>query len=255
MTNIPAVLADCHPSARAEIIRALPDAHVLKLGLHFPEWSHEGQRCPEGDWRTWVMMAGRGFGKTRAGAEWVLGLGRPSTPHPARALRESPSPARGEGLRIALVAATVEEARAIMVEGASGILAWAGPGAIADGAPARRTLTFASGAQAFLYSGASPESLRGPEHDFAWCDELAKWAKPDAAWDNLQLGLRRGVHPRSLVTTTPRAGTALRRILDAQGTVVTGGPTQANRFLPPAFLRAVEAAYAGTRLGRQELDG
>ena len=167
-----------------------------------------------------------------------------------------PPPPAGEDLRIALVAATADEARAVMVEGPSGILACAGANEIADWLPSRGLLKFASGAEATLYSGASPNALRGPQHHLAWCDELAKWRHPLATWDMLQLGLRCGVRPRALVTTTPRGGcAALADILAAADTVQTGGATSANPHLPPAFLAAVTARYGGTRLGREELDG
>jgi phage terminase large subunit-like protein len=159
-------------------------------------------------------------------------------------------------LRIALVAATVDEARRVMVEGASGLLACARAGEIADWSRSRGELVFASGAVATLYSGANPESLRGPQHHLAWCDELAKWRHAEAAWDMLALGLRCGAAPRALVTTTPRGGcAALQRILAAQGTVLTGGSSRDNPHLPAAFLAGVEAAYGGTRMGREELDG
>jgi phage terminase large subunit-like protein len=161
----------------------------------------------------------------------------------------------GVPVHIALVAATLDEARRIMVEGVSGILACALPGEVADWSPARRTLSFANGAVATLYSGTSPESLRGPEHDFAWCDELAKWNKAAESWSNLQLGLRRGVHPRVLVTTTPRPGPVLEKILAQPRTVQTGGSTRDNLFLPDDYLRSMEGLYGGTRLGAQELDG
>ncbi|TMJ20767.1 MAG: ATP-binding protein [Alphaproteobacteria bacterium] len=186
------------------------------------------------------MLAGRGFGKTRAGAEWVSAFARA---HPEAA--------------IALVGATPDEARAVMVEGRSGLLALAR--AEERGAmrwePSRRRLTFASGAVAFLYSAANPESLRGPEHHLAWCDELAKWRRGQAAWDNLRLGLRLGERPRALVTTTPRVVPVLKRILALDGTVLTGGGTRANPHLPEDFIHAVEAAHGGTRFGRQELEG
>ena len=127
-------------------------------------------------------------------------------------------------MRIALVAATIDEARAVMVEGPSGILACAGPGDIADWQPSLRLLRFASGAEARLYSGANPEALRGPQHHFAWCDELAKWRHPLSTWQMLRLGLRCGPRPRALVTTTPRGGCgALAQILGAGDTAVTGG--------------------------------
>ena len=114
---------------------------------------------------------------------------------------------------MALVAASLDEARRVMVEGPSGILAIARPGEVREWSFQRRRILFATGAEACLFSGAHPDGLRGPEHDFAWCDELAKWRHPQEAWDNLQLGLRRGARPRALVTTTPRRGAALTELL------------------------------------------
>ncbi len=206
----------------------------------WPSWAHEGQLPPDDDWRVWVLLAGRGFGKTRAGAEWVSAFARANP-----------------GAAVALVAATADEARAVMVEGRSGLRAvarrqerekmlWE---------PSRRRLVFASGAEAFLYSAANPESLRGPEHHIAWCDELAKWRRGEAAWDNLRLGLRLGERPRALVTTTPRVAPVLKRVLALDGVVMTGGATRANPHLPEDFVKAVEAAHKGTRFGRQELAG
>jgi phage terminase large subunit-like protein len=189
-------------------------------------------------------MAGRGFGKTLAGANWI-----------AAAVADAGTVAGNcPHLSIALVGATLDEARRVMVEGRSGLLAVAG-GWIDDWSPSLRRLRFTTGAEAFLFSGASPEQLRGPEHHFAWCDELAKWEKPQQTWDMLQLGLRCGERPRVLVTTTPRPGPVLTRIMADPRTMVTGGPTSANPHLPDAFLDAAYGRYAGTRLGRQELDG
>lgn len=245
-----AALLAAHRDDEAAAVDAMAPADLEALHACFPAWAHAGQLPPgplaDGrPWRTWVLMAGRGFGKTRSGAEWVLDC-----------VRESGSSAPGEGFRIALVAATVEEARRIMVEGESGILACAREGEIAEWAPSRRELLFATGAVATLFSGASPGSLRGPQHHIAWCDELAKWRHPDATWDTLQLGLRCGPNPRALVTTTPRGGcAALARILADPATALTGGSTHANPHLPPAFLAAVEAQYGGTRMGREEIDG
>ena len=143
-----------------------------------------------------------------------------------------------------------------MVEGPSGILACAGPGEIASWQPSLHLLRFSCGAEARLYSGANPQALRGPQHHFAWCDELAKWRHPGPSWDMLQLGLRCGVQPRALVTTTPRGGCgALARLLGAPATVVTGGSSGDNPHLPPAWLAAIEQAYGGTRMGREEIDG
>lgn len=121
--------------------------------------------------------------------------------------------------------------------------------------PSRRRLVFASGAQAFLYSAANPEGLRGPEHHVAWCDELAKWRHAQAAWRNLRLGLRLGERPRALVTTTPRGVAALKAILGEPRTATTGGPSWANPHSSEDFIASEVAAHAGTRFGRQELEG
>ena len=165
------------------------------------------------------------------------------------------SPAGRTSLRVALVAATVDEARSVMVEGPSGLLTLARSGEVARWVPAERRLLFANGAECALYSGRSPGKLRGPEHDVAWCDELAKWARAGEAWDMLQMGLRRGARPRAVVTTTPSAEPALARVLALPDTVVTGGATGANRHLAPGFVQAVERQYGGTRLGAQEIEG
>ncbi len=273
------ILVGIDEGKAARVVASLPGSSQHSYRLRFPFWMLDGQEppplTPSGEpWRTWVIMAGRGFGKTRAGAEWVLAMTRGEGDQPEQARHGSKSHVVGRGggragrarsspelapansgRRIALVAATVDEARSVMVEGPSGILACARPGEILEWSPARRTIVFKSGAQAFLYSGASPNSLRGPEHDFAWCDELAKWRHPQATWDNLSFGLRRGDWPRAVVTTTPQPGTVLSAILELPDTVKTGGSTRANVYLPDAYVAGVEARYAGTRLGAQELDG
>jgi len=207
----------------------------------WPAWAHKGQLAPPGDWRVWLIRAGRGFGKTRAGAEWVVGLCRAD----ARA-------------RVALVGHTLSDVRRVMVEGPSGVLAVAGKG----GERPRWKVTagevrFPNGAVATLYSAEAPEGLRGPEHSAAWCDELGKWRGVSgiATWDNLLLGLRLGDRPRAAVTTTPRPTMLVRRVMAMGDCVQTVGRTRANPHLPAAFVEAVEKQYAGTRLGRQELDG
>ena len=221
-------------------IRSLTEAERLVLETDWPNWAHVGQTPPEDDWRVWVLLAGRGFGKTRAGAEWVSAFARANP-----------------GAAIALVGANPEEARAVMVEGRSGLLAVARDDERdrMRWEPSRKRLIFASGAEAFVYSAANPESLRGPEHHIAWCDELAKWRRGQAAWDNLRLGLRLGAKPQALVTTTPRPVPVLKRLLGLDGTVLAGGATRANPHLPDDFIAAVEAAHKGTRFGRQELEG
>ncbi len=245
------VMSDCHRRAVEALeglgeedlrlaIRSLSEAERLALEADWPSWAHSGQIPAQDDWRVWVLLAGRGFGKTRAGAEWVSAFARANP-----------------GAAIALVGANPEEARAVMVEGRSGLLAVAREDERDKmrWEPSRKRLTFAGGAEAFVYSAANPESLRGPEHHIAWCDELAKWRRGQAAWDNLRLGLRLGEKPRALVTTTPRPVPVLKRLLGLEGTVLSGGATRANPHLPDDFIAAVESAHKGTRFGRQELEG
>ena len=201
-------------------------------------WARPGQLPPDGAWRTWLMLAGRGYGKTRAGAEWIHHLAEEE-----------------EGLRIAIVGPTEEEARRVMIEGASGLLACAADDNRPEWEPSRGMLAWPSGSLGFVYSGANPEGLRGPEHDFAWCDEIAKWAQGEAAWDNLMFGLRRGRWPRALATTTPRPTPLIRRLLGRPDVARTNGRTRDNGTLAEAFVAYVIDLYGGTRLGRQELDG
>lgn len=237
---VEALLAASEAEAEA-IVRELDEATLRRLCADWPGWRHAGQEEPAGAWRVWVAMCGRGFGKTRAGAEWVSAYARS---HPEAA--------------IALVAATADEARRVMVEGPrSGLLAVARAGERRDmlWEPSRGRLAFASGAEAFVYSGANADGLRGPEHDIAWCDEFAKWRQAQAAWDNLQLGLRLGERPRTLVTTTPRTLAALRRVLAEPGVVRTRGASWDNPFAARAFVEAMRRLHGGTRLGRQELEG
>ncbi len=247
------------PAVRAALLARLGEIDARMLRVDWAAWLHEGQAPPPGlVWRVWLLMGGRGSGKTRAGAEWVSGLARSldyarDERGSVRAgTRNSVSP-----VRIALVAATVDEARRVMVEGPSGLLAVARPWERSKmiWQPSRRRLVFASGAEAFLYSGANADALRGPDHDFAWCDELAKWRQAQAAWDNLMLGLRRGKWPRALVTTTPRPIATLKAILGDAETVRSGAATRGNPHLPAAVLASLERAHGGTRFGRQELGG
>ena len=245
-TDLIAFLRSLDPAERVRAIDRLGIMEGDALDRDWPSWAHDGQRPPpdagtDQDWRTWVILAGRGFGKTRAGAQWIT---------------QAIDTARGTGelLRIALVGATMDDARRVMIEGQSGLLAVAADH-VAGWWPSRHLLKFAGGSEAVLFSGASPEALRGPEHHLAWCDELAKWEQPGHCWDMLQLGLRLGDRPRTLVTTTPRGGAAIERILASPGTILTGGSTRANPHLPAAFKTAVYDLYHGTRLGAQELDG
>jgi len=200
---------------------------------------------PRGDWRTWVILGGRGAGKTRAGAEWV------------RKAVEGPLPrAPGKARRVALVAETLDQAREVMVFGDSGLMSVCPPDRRPDWIAGRRLLVWPNGAEAQLFSAHDPESLRGPQFDAVWADELAKWRRGGEAWDMLQFALRLGDSPRACVTTTPRQSQMLRELLELPTTVVTHAPTQANRAnLADSFLREIEGRYGGTSLGRQEIEG
>lgn len=160
------------------------------------------------------------------------------------------------GCRIALVAETAADARRVMVEGESGILAISPPEFMPEYSPANRTLTWPNGSQAFTYNATQPDQLRGPQHHFAWSDELAKWEKMQDSWDQLQFGLRLGKDPQQVVTTTPRPLTLIRKLMNDPNTHVTRGRTYDNApNLAGPFLRQIEDRYGGTRLGRQELEG
>jgi phage terminase large subunit-like protein len=224
---------------RAFVAKLTP-ADFMLLDAWFELWAHESQLPPKGKgWRVWLMMAGRGFGKTRAGAEWIFGLG---TVKP--------------GARIALVGATIGDARSIMVEGSSGLLSVARlQGRRLSWEPSLGRLTWSNGSQAELFSGDNADGLRGPEFDYAWADELAKWREADEAWMNLQFGLRRGPRPRALVTTTPRPISLLEKIRADPWTVTTRGKTNDNINLDEKTIEVLTATYGGTRIGRQELDG
>src|SRR6185437_3054620 len=200
-------------------------------------WARPSQLPPEGDWRIWLLLAGRGFGKTRSGAEWV------------RVQAES-----GAARRIALVAPTARDARLVMVEGESGLLAIAPDDRRPVFEPSKRQLTWPNGAIATLFSADEPDRLRGPQFDAAWCDELAAWRYP-AAWDMLMMALRLGTNPRVVVTTTPKPVKLIRLLLASPDCVATRGGTRDNAGnLAPGFLAAILKQYEGTRLGRQELD-
>ncbi|CAN5193914.1 terminase family protein [soil metagenome] len=217
----------------------MSDADIAQAEWDWSRWRTELQEVPAGNWRTWLVMAGRGFGKTRMGAEWV---------------REIAGNGNGD-TRIALVGGTIAEVRAVMIEGESGLMNIGRPSGRPIWEPSIGRLIWPSGAQAMVYSAESPEKLRGPSHHFAWCDELAKWGYPQETWDNLQMGLRLGGRPRSMVTTTPRPIDLMRRLYADQAVAKSFGGTADNPFLPEAFTDWVRDSYAGTRLGRQELNG
>ncbi|MCF8009637.1 MAG: terminase family protein [Halanaerobiales bacterium] len=235
--------------SRAQLIASLPEkkrnkffdklteeeARALEYDWEF-WWSRPKQRIPEGDWSNWLILAGRGWGKTRTGAETVRKWIK-------------------DGVRrIALVAETPADARDIMIEGESGLLNIFPPEKQPKYIASKRKIIFHNGAEAHIYSGANPDQLRGPQHEKAWADELASWDYAQETWDNLMFGLRLGENPQTIVTTTPRPIPVIRELAKDENTHVTKGSTYANRAnLPSSFYKKVIGKYEGTRLGRQEI--
>ncbi len=229
-------LASLSPDRREEFLGSLSPAEAEALFYDWQFWSRPSQRAPDGAWAGWLVLAGRGFGKTRAGAEWV------------RAEVEA-----GRARRVALVGATAADVRQVMVEGESGLLAISPPWMRPLWEPSKRLLTWPNGAVATAFSAERPGQLRGPQHDLAWADELCKW-RAEEAWDQLLLGLRLGDAPRWLATTTPRPSGLIKGLLADPQVRVTRGSTFDNwAHLAPTFLAEVVRRYQGTRLGRQEL--
>ena len=237
-------LAEASDEQIAALMKRIPEQEIEQWPYDWKVWGRASQQAPAGDWRVWLVMAGRGFGKTRLGAEWV------------RQVAEANPDAR-----IALVGASLHEARSVMVEGESGLLSIGAPWQRPSFESSVRRVVWPNGAQAYLYSAGEPESLRGPQHSHAWCDEIAKWDNVSnramAMWDNLLMGLRLGDDPRLVATTTPRPVPLVARVLaDGDDVVVTRGSTFDNaRNLPARFVAAMQRSYGGTTLGRQELLG
>lgn len=224
---------------RQRELSKLSDKELAALKWHWPFWARPDQIAPEGDWTTWLLLAGRGFGKSRCGAEWVR-----------EKAKDFP------GCRIALVGETATDARKVMVEGDSGILNISSPDFMPIYSPANRQLTWPNGSIAITYNATQPDQLRGPQHHFAWADEIAKWQYMQDSWDQLQFGLRLGERPQQVVTTTPRPLPLIKKLVADRDTVVTRGKTMDNASnLATPFLKQIEERYGGTRLGRQELDG
>jgi phage terminase large subunit-like protein len=219
---------------KAAFVRTLTDAEALQLRYLWEAWAREKQLEPAGQWTTWLIMAGRGFGKTRSGAEWMRKQARTYS-------------------RLGLIGRTAADVRDVMVEGESGILAispvWERP----TYQPSRRRLVWPNGAQATTYSADEPDSLRGPQHEKLWADEPGAWQYEDA-WDQAMFGLRLGDNPQVCATTTPKVTKLIKRLLSHKTTHVTHGTTYENEEnLAPTFLEQVVGRYSGTRIGRQEL--
>jgi phage terminase large subunit-like protein len=232
-------IAQLDPAALATWMAKHKPQDLWKREYQWDFWVRDEQRPPAGDWRVWFVMAGRGFGKTRMAAEWV------------RAQAEADG-----SLRIALVAATLHEARTVMIEGESGLLAIAPDEMRPIWEPSLKRLIWPTGAIANVFAASEPEGLRGPEHHIAWADEIAKWDNAEPVWDNLTMTMRLGDSPRIVASTTPRAVPLVRRLRKENGVAITNGGMDANRaHLPSSYRAAMHDVYGGKRLGRQELLG
>lgn len=238
MQSVAERLASLSPDDRAMALSQLTDAEAEALLYDWRGFlARPDQTMPDGDWEIWMVLAGRGFGKTRTGAE---------------AVREEVTLNRSE--RIGLIAETAADARDVMV---AELLRIFPKGERPTYTKSNRCIEFQNGAKAFTYNATEPDQLRGPQHDFLWHDELAKWRYARETWDQAQFGLRLGSHPRQIVTTTPRPIELVKAIVGGkEGKVhVTRGRTMDNKAnLATSFLRRIEKRYAGTRLGRQELE-
>ena len=206
---------------------------------HWHLHARENQIPPPGDWRIWLILAGRGFGKTRTGAEtlrdWVQ---------------------RGLCRRLCLLGHDLQDVRRVMIEGESGILSVCPPKERPCYYPSKRQLVWPNGAIATAFSAESYEQLRGPQFDGAWVDELAKFSDPQKAWDQLMLGLRLGKYPRVIVTTTPRPIPLLADIIERPDTIVSTGSTYENqKNLAPSYLDNIRQTYENTQLADQEIHG
>jgi phage terminase large subunit-like protein len=223
----------------AELAR-LSDADCGSLLNDWRFWARTDQLPPPGPWRNWLILSGRGWGKTRTGAEFIR----------AEVDRLGPN------TRVALIGQTVADVRMVMIEGESGLLNCFPRDQRPEYIPSLREIHFANGAIGLTYSGDQPDQLRGPQHHVYWADELAKWQYPQDAWDNLEMGLRLGVHPRGCITTTPRPLKIIRELTRDRLTHVTRGATFDNAGnLPAATMERLREKYEGTRIGRQELYG
>ena len=228
-----------------KLLAGLDRRWLTVLDRDFGLLSHNHQFTERDDWTTWLMLCGRGAGKTRAGAEWVRAMSQGIAPYADKPVGP-----------IALIGETEHDAREVMIEGVAGIMSLYPNGHRPKWISSRRRLEWSNGIWAQTFSAEDPDSLRGPQFAAAWLDELAKWKHAEATFNMLQFGLRLGERPRQVITTTPRPTALIKKLMRDTGTLVTRASTAANRFhLAPAFLDMVESRYAGTQLGRQEISG
>lgn len=212
--------------------------HHIKKNSAWEITRRPNQTPPDGSWLIWLLLGGRGAGKTRAGAEWVL------------------EQVKAGARRVALVAPTYYDAREVMIDGESGLLNIGDELDRPEYLPTRRLLQWPNGAIGQVFSAEDPDGLRGPQFDLAWADEFCAWAYPEDTLSNLRLGLRLGSDPKLVITTTPKPNAALQKLMSEPGVEISRATTKDNeKNLSPAFMRSVYEIYGGTRLGRQELDG
>lgn len=242
------LLASLSETERQTWLSSLTEQEIAALRWDWKFWARPNQLAPAAvvgpdgsavPWNVWVVLAGRGFGKTRMGSEWVRDLAHK---HP--------------GCRIALVAETAADARDVMIKGDSGLLNCDPTLSDDSWSPTNRCLSWPNGSKAYTYNGTTPDQLRGPQHHFAWVDELAKFEYMQEAWDQLQFGLRLGEHPQVLVTTTPRPLPLIKKLVADPSNAITRGSTLDNQNnLASSTVKALYETYGNSRLGRQELDG
>ena len=228
-------LAEKRQEVRNEYLKSLPNEKLLQLKYNWNFRARYEQLPPSGDWTFWLVNAGRGFGKTRTGAEWII------------------DQIRKGFTKIGLIGSTASSVRDIMVEGDSGILTISRPDFRPLYEPSKRKLTWPNGAIALTYSAEEPNRLRGPQFEKIWADELAVWKYPEA-WDMAKLSLRLGRKPQAVITTTPKPKRVLKELINDKDCVVTGGSTYDNiQNLAESFYKTIVDKYEGTTLGQQEI--
>lgn len=235
------LLASAPEEVRREALGALSEDQARSLAYSWEFWGRPNQQEPTTDYFAWLILAGRGYGKTRTGGEW--------TRKKVKQARDARTP-----IRVALIAETAADARDVLVLGESGIMAISEPDFYPTYNPSKRRVTWPDGSQAFTFSGDEPDQLRGPQFHAAWVDEWAKYRYATETMDNLEFGLRLGDRPQMVVTTTPRPLPSIKRMIEDPLTVVTTGSSYENiANLAPGFIRRVIQKYEGTRIGRQEI--
>jgi phage terminase large subunit-like protein len=224
---------------RKKFLNSLTEEEAGDLLYDWEVWARPKQLEPPGEWLTWMILTGRGWGKTRTGAEWVISKAKKGAKH------------------IALIGKTKADVRDTMLElGPASIMKISHPKFRPEYEPSKRRLTWPNNCIATIYSGDEPDQVRGPSHDFSWLDELAKFQYPQDVWDNLMFGLREGEDMKILVTTTPRPIPIIKNLIKDPNTIPVRGSTFENKDnLPKKYFDYVIAPYVGTRLGRQEIEG